>query len=131
MNRPYTEAKVLKKLDIPDFRYITKDKVMALATMIPKMDSEVAQKAIEQFPNFSSTSLEIMKEYKSILEQAIQENKEGTQMLYDMYNHVMNCYEKVLIEYNPTFDEKMCILDRMKEIADEMHKIENEKKMPD
>lgn len=127
MNRPYTEAEVLKKLDIPDFRYITKDKVIALATMIPKMDSEVAKKAIEQFPNFSSTSLEIMKEYKSILEQAVQENKEGTQMLYDMYNRVMNCYEKVLIEDNPTFDEKMCILDRMKEITDEMHKIENEK----
>ena len=127
MNRPYTEEKVLKKLDIPDFRYITKDKVMALATMIPKMDSEVAKKAIEQFPNFSSTSLQIMKEYKDILEQAIQENKEGTQILYDMYNHVMNCYEKVLVEDNPTFDEKMCILDRMKEIADEMHKIENEK----
>ena len=127
MNRPYTEEKVLKKLDIPDFRYITKDKVMALATMIPKMDSEVAKKAIEQFPNFSSTSLQIMKEYKDILEQAIQENKEGTQILYDMYNHVMNCYEKVLIEDNPTFDEKMCILVRMKEIADEMQKIENEK----
>jgi hypothetical protein len=127
VNRPYTEAKVLKKLDIPDFRYITKDKVIALATMIPKMDSEVAKKAIEQFPNFSSTSLQIMKEYKDILEQAIRENKEGTQILYDMYNHVMGCYEQTLIEDNLTFDEKMYILDKMKEIADEMHKIENEK----
>lgn len=127
VNRPYTEAKVLKKLDIPDFRYITKDKVIALATMIPKMDSEVAKKAIEQFPNFSSTSLQIMKEYKDILEQAIQENKEGTQILYYMYNHVMGCYEQTLIEDNLTFDEKMYILDKMKEIADEIHKIENEK----
>ena len=39
----------------------------------------------------------------------------------------MGCYEQTLIEDNLTFDEKMYILDKMKEIADEIHKIENEK----
>lgn len=64
MDRPYTEIQVLKKLDIPDFRHLTKDKVIAFATMIPGMEPEVAKKALEQFPNFVSISLEIMKEYR-------------------------------------------------------------------
>lgn len=66
MDRPYTEIQVLKKLDIPDFRHLTKDKVIAFATMIPGMEPEVAKKALEQFPNFVSISLEIMKEYRGI-----------------------------------------------------------------
>ncbi len=47
--RPYTEQQVLKKLDIPDFRHLTKEKVIAFATMVPKMNPEVAKKALEQF----------------------------------------------------------------------------------
>ena len=61
MARPYTEQQVLKKLDIPDFRHLTKEKVIAFATMVPKMNPEVAKKALEQFPNFASTSLDVLK----------------------------------------------------------------------
>lgn len=59
MARPYTEQQVLKKLDIPDFRHLTKEKVIAFATMVPKMNPEVAKEALEQFPNFASTSLDV------------------------------------------------------------------------
>ena len=44
VSRPYNELQVLKKLDIPDFRHMTKDKVIAFASMIPRMDPEVAKK---------------------------------------------------------------------------------------
>lgn len=43
-----SEAKVLKKLDIADFRHLTKDKVIKMASMLDKMDPEVAKKALEQ-----------------------------------------------------------------------------------
>ena len=50
-----SEANVLKKLDIEDFRHITKDKVIKMASMLDKMDPEVAKKALEQFPEFAGT----------------------------------------------------------------------------
>lgn len=53
------EQKVLKKLDIPDFRHLTKDKVIKMASMLDKMDPEVAKKAIEQFPEFANTTKEM------------------------------------------------------------------------
>lgn len=34
MGRSLTEAQVLKKLDIVDFRHLTKEKVMSMATML-------------------------------------------------------------------------------------------------
>lgn len=127
MSRPYTELQVLKKLDIPDFRHLTKDKVIAFASMIPKMDPEVAKKALEQFPNFASASLDIMKEYRGILEEAMQDDRESTQVCYDMYNRVMDSLEKILHEEDLTFEEKTYILDQMKAVADEVSRKDYEK----
>lgn len=56
-----TEEKVLKKLGIDDFRHITKNKVIKMASMLDRVDPEVAKKAIEQFPDFSNTAKEILR----------------------------------------------------------------------
>lgn len=127
MSRPYTEMRVLKKLDIPDFRHLTKDKVIAFATMVPKMDPEVAKKALEQFPNFASTSLEVMREYRGIVEEAMKDDRESTQTCYDMYNRVMDALEKILNEDELSFDEKTYILSQMKDVADEVSRKDYEK----
>jgi hypothetical protein len=127
MSRPYTELQVLKKLDIPDFRHLTKDKVIAFASMIPRMDPEVAKKALEQFPNFASASLDIMKEYRSILEEALQDDRESTQVCYDMYNRVMDSLERILHEEDLSFDEKSYILEQMRAVADEVSRKDYEK----
>ena len=68
MKRMLTEQQVLKKMDIPDFRHVTKDKIITFASMLPNMDPEVAKKALEQFPDFAKTSLEVMKEYKALVQ---------------------------------------------------------------
>ncbi len=127
MSRPYNEIQVLKKLDIPDFRHLTKDKVIAFASMIPRMDPEVAKKALEQFPNFASTSLDIMKEYRSIIETTLEDDREGTQKCYEMYDRVMNSLEQILQEKELTFDEQTYILDQMKLVADEVSRKDSEK----
>ena len=114
MNRTLNEQKVLKKLDIPDFRHLTKDKIIAFASLLPQMDTEVAKKALEQFPNFASTSLEVMREYKSILENAIVSNSETTKASIDMYNQVMISLQKMVDDENLTFDERVYILEHMK-----------------
>lgn len=117
MRRPYTEKQILKKLDIPDFRHLTKDKVIAFASMVPNMQPEVAKKALEQFPNFASTSLDIMQEYKTIFEEAIADGREGAQVTYEMYRRIMDSDQKML-ENELSFEQEMIILDHMKETAD-------------
>lgn len=68
MNRLLTEQKVLKKLGIEDFRHLTKYKVITMASMLDKMDPELAKKALEQFPHFSNTVKEILTRNKDTLE---------------------------------------------------------------
>ena len=60
MSRSLTEAKVLRKLDIPDFRHLTTDKVVSFVSMLLQMDPEVAKRALEQFPAFAETNLAIV-----------------------------------------------------------------------
>ena len=59
MNRTLTEQKVLRKLGIQDFRHMTKEKVTGFVSMLPRMDPEVAKKALEQFPDFTKTAIAI------------------------------------------------------------------------
>ena len=47
MSKQLTEAQVLEKLNITDFRHLSKDNVMSFASMIQDMDPEVAKKALE------------------------------------------------------------------------------------
>ena len=128
MARTLSEEKVLKQLDIPDFRHLTKEKVIEFASMLPRMDPETARKALEQFPDFAATSLSVMGEYKEILENALAVSKEGTQMCYDMYNEVMSALTKMLDEDNLSFDERVYILEQMKEIADKVDQKDTEGK---
>lgn len=127
MSRSYTELEVLKQLDIPDFRHLTKDKVIAFATMIPNMEPEVAKKALEQFPNFSLTSKGIMNEYRIIIEELIKDEHDSLNSCYEMYNRVMTSLEKMLGKDNLTFDEECYILEQMKNIADNVSRKDSEK----
>lgn len=85
--------------------------------MVPKMNPEVAKKALEQFPNFASTSLDILKEYRGVIQEAMEDDRESMRSCYDMYNRVMDSLEKMLDNDDLTFEQKTYILDQMQEVA--------------
>ena len=90
MSKPLTEQKVLKKLGIEDFRHLTKDKVITMASMLDKMSPEVAKKAIEQFPNFSNTMKEILHDYKESLDKAQETNADSVKSFYDSCDMIIS-----------------------------------------
>ena len=69
-----TEAEVLKALGIPDFRHMTKDKIVTFASELSKMDPEVAKKALEQFPSFKEYATDLTVQYKEIAIKAMESN---------------------------------------------------------
>ncbi len=79
MAKLLSEEKVLKKLGIEDFRHLNKAKVINLASMLDKMDPEVAKKALEQFPEFAKTSKEMLVDYKETLNKGIESNDKSVQ----------------------------------------------------
>ena len=96
MKRNLTEEQVLKKLNIEDFRHLTKDKVISMATMLDKMDPEVAKKALEQFPEFASTMRQILSEYKRSLDEGLKQNAEGVKSYYDTCDAIITSCQREL-----------------------------------
>lgn len=115
-----SEQQVLRKLGIKDFRHLTKSKVINLASMLDKMDPEVAKKALDQFPEFSKTTSEMLHEYKDTLDKSFSSNDESIHTVYDAYNSVITSLQKELERGDISFDEKKYIIEQMKEIADKI-----------
>ena len=99
MGKTLTEQKVLRRLGIDDFRHLTKDKVISMATMLDKMDPEVAKKALEQFPEFSKVSKEMLIEYKDTLDKGLETNRESVQSFYEVCNSNVNALQNILLMF--------------------------------
>lgn len=117
MNKSLTEQRVLKKLNIEDFRHLTKDKVIAMASMLDKMNPEVAKKALEQFPEFAATIKEMLNEYKNVLDKGLETNKESVQIYYDSCNFMIVSLQKQLEDESLSFEDRKYIIDKMLEIT--------------
>lgn len=116
MDALLTEPKALKKLGIKDFQHLPKSKVITLASMLDKMEPEVAKKAIEQFPNFSGTMKEILHDYKESLDKALQSNAESVKSFYDSSDSIIRSLQRELERDNQTFEERKYIIDKMMEV---------------
>ena len=128
MSKKLSEKDVLKKLDIQDFRDITKDKVMGFVSILPNMDTEVAKKAIEQFPEFIKFSTEAFKDYRGVLEKTLKANEESSKACFDMYEKVLSILEKCSLKEDISFEEKKYYFDKMFEIIQMVEKKDSENK---
>ena len=117
MNRTSKEKKLLQKLGISDFRYLTKDKVISLASMLPEMDRDVAKAAIEQFPNFKEFSLAIVDCYKTALDNVFQENRANQDAFYDVCRGIIESLQRELEQDNITAEDRSRIEDKMLTVA--------------
>lgn len=116
MSKPFTEQRVLKKLGIQNFRHLTKDKVITMASMFDKMDPEVAKKAIEQFPNFSDTMKEILRDYKESLDKAQEANANSVSSFYESCDMILSSLQEEFKRDEQTFEERKYIIDKMMEV---------------
>lgn len=115
--RQLSEKKVLKKLGIPDFRHLTKEKAITMLSMIPQMDPQVAMKALEQFPDLAKTAVELGRGYMGTIKEAIESENTSLKSVYDYLNAIVSFLENELQKENLTSEEKKYILDNIIEVA--------------
>lgn len=117
MSKTLTEDQVLKKLNIPDFRHLSKDNVMSFVSMIDKMNPEVAVKALEQFPDFANVSIEGLNNLKDTVSKAMVDDKESANRFFDMCDAIIDAINLAMSDGEVTFEEKKYCIDKMQEIA--------------
>lgn len=128
MSNTFSEKQVLKKLHIPDFRHLSKKNVIKFVSMMDKMDTEVAKKALEQFPDFANTIKGVLSDCKDTMDKGIESNNKSMQYVYDSYNSVIVSLQKELNKDNLSFEEKKFYLEKMEEIADKVREADKDNK---
>lgn len=128
MRKRLSEQKVLEKLEIEDFRHLSKDKVIEFVSMIPTMDSEVAKSAIEQFPEFASMMKSIMIDYKQEIEIALKQNDDSVKAYYEACNRILDSLDKLIDNPELSLNEKMLIVEKMQEVQKMMDEKDSENK---
>lgn len=128
MKRTLAEKKVLKKLGIPDFRHITKEKIVKFSSMLPYMDPEVAKKALEQFPTFKELASDIVIEFDKTLEKILSENEVSQQVYYDACNSIIASLQDELKQETLTPEERDRIENKMIRVAEMIGEKDSEDK---
>ena len=117
MSNKLTEKQVLKKLNIPDFRHLSKDNIMSFVSMIDKMDPDVAKKALEQFPDFAKVAIDGLNSLKDTVSKALDDDKENANRFFNMCDTVIDAIKLAMSDGEVTFEEKKYCIDKMQEIV--------------
>lgn len=128
MNNNLSEAKVLKALDIPDFRHMTKDKVVSFVSMLPQMDPEVARFALEQFPSFAETTRELVHCMKENLSALIGANSENMAEFNARCQEALSCFEDQLSREDLSEEGQKMVIDGIVGILTAMSQKDSENK---
>lgn len=124
-----SEDDVKKVLDIPDFRSLTKEKVMEFVSIIPQVDKEVAISIISQFPNYVDMSKDMVGGMVQLCNNALENEKVGNKEVIESYKLVLDSLNKRLDNDDLSFDEKNQITDEMIKIADKIDAINDKHKL--
>lgn len=116
MKYSITEQKALKKLDIQDFRYMTKDKIVQFMSMIPQMDPEVAKAAIDKFPEFKSMAVEMTKTLSDIIDKTFAADKDSQNAFYEASTSVLDTLNEQLRDEKYSESERAAIRDNIMQI---------------
>ncbi len=111
-----SEQEVLRRLNIPDFRHLSKEKVMSFASLLPYMDPATAQKALDQFPDFAKTVGAVAHEYGDIVKKALGSNDESMKSYYSIASSIIATIQKQLDNDTLSFDERMHIMELLVEL---------------
>lgn len=91
MNKNLVSVDEVKRaLNIDDFRKISKDKIMEFASLIPRMDKEVAIEIIKQFPSFVDFASTSINQLKLLVEEGIKSNEDSNKTSLEAYRKVLD-----------------------------------------
>lgn len=123
-----TKKQMLKEMKIPNFNYMTIDKMLTFANNIPYMDRETALKALSEFPNFIELEKEFINLMRYNLDQAYKSNQESMAEYYRTCNRELDyCYSRLNSD-SITKEERAKLEERLVDIRMQMYNKDTENK---
>lgn len=86
---------------------------MKFTSSLPDMEPSVAISALQQFPKFAETSIEIIECYKQIVGKELDHNADNMKSFNDTCQVVIVSLQSLLDKDDLTFEEKNKVIDKM------------------
>ena len=123
-----SEKQVKEALQIDSFRNLSKEKVMEFASLIPNMDKDVAISIINQFPEYTKSSKDILEKFNQMCDSVLNSNKESQKETILAYKLILEELSSALNNENISSEERIKITDKMIEVADKISAKDTENK---
>lgn len=115
-----TADQVKEYLGIPDFRHLTKDKLIEFVSAIPDMEKDVAIEVIRQFPEFSNYAKATVDHYEGICNSIIEKNGDSVQAVMEGYKKILDTLSELIKADDLDPAEKRYFAEKMVDVADKM-----------
>ena len=115
-----TADQVKEYLNIPDFRSLSRDKIIEFVSAIPLMDKDVAIKIIEQFPEFSNYAQVIVSHFDTSFDRILEENGNSSSAVLEGYRATLETLGELAQMENTSPEDRRFFAQKMIEVTDRM-----------
>ena len=122
------EEKIKKKLDIQDWRNLSKDKVIEFVSMMPDMDKEVMFEVIKKFPEFTKFGKNILDSLNESAKQLSESNSKDLKEYMKFINETQLILRQELNKENITNNEKVYIINQIMKLAEMVKDMDKDNK---
>ena len=118
VQRSLTEEEVLKRLDIPDWRHMTKDKIMSFTSSLPYMDPEVAKEALKKFPEYAGMCTDVLSNINKSMNDVLDHADKSTKQIIEVL-------QSELKKEDLSVEDKLAINDSIVMLIEKMSELKN------
>lgn len=111
------EQEIKQKLGIESFRNLSKDNVLRFAAMMPDIDTEVALKIIEQFPDFKEFALDAVDNVEKAHESTLASNDQSQNNVYTSLREIREILKGELGREDLSWEQRKFIIEQIQENA--------------
>lgn len=121
-----TEEEVLKRLNIPDWRHMSKDKIMSFTSSLQCMNPEVAKEVLKKFPEFAKMCSDALTDVTKAMDEVIEHTDKNTHKVLDAYLSEINTLQDELKREDLSLEDKLILNDEIKELLEKMDLVAKE-----
>lgn len=119
---------VKNALNISSFSEFSSEKIGDFISLIPKMDRELALKAMEQFPDYAKMAGNMASQLYKLSEKALGANNSSNDQTIKAYQSMLKDFGEVFKRENLSEDERKYYSEKMIEIAQQIYIKDSENK---
>lgn len=125
VQRSLTEEEVLKRLDIPDWRHMTKDKIMSFTSSLPYMDPEVAKEALKKFPEYAGMCTDVLSNINKSMNDVLDHADKSTKQIIEVCSSQIEVLQSELKKEDLSVEDKLTINDNIVMLIEKMSELKN------